>query len=31
MAWNVELTETAAEEFAELAPGQQAHFERSPG
>jgi phage-related protein len=28
MAWTVELTETAAEEYAALAPDQRAHFQR---
>lgn len=28
MTWTVELTETAAEEYAALAPDQRAHFQR---
>jgi phage-related protein len=31
MAWTVELTEMAAEEYAELAPDQRAHFQRIAG
>ena len=31
MAWTVELTETAAEEFAALPPDQRAHFQRIAG
>jgi phage-related protein len=31
MAWTVELTQTAADEYAELAPDQRAHFQRIAG
>ena len=31
MVWTVELTETAAEEFAALSPDQRAHFQRIAG
>ncbi len=31
MPWTVELTETAADEFAALAPDQRAHFQRIAG
>ncbi|MFZ1107441.1 MAG: type II toxin-antitoxin system RelE/ParE family toxin [Rhodomicrobium sp.] len=31
MPWSVEFTETAAEEFAALAPDQRAHFQRIAG
>lgn len=31
MTWTVELTETAAEEYAALAPEQRAHFQRIAG